>query len=114
MIFQIAAIAVLALLTLYAFGQRRRSGPLSYVIIVATLSGAVLVAFPNLSTMLANAVGVGRGADLVFYVFMLIVFAAIANLHLRLRAHSEVVTLLARELALLSAKAPGQASEAVK
>jgi len=110
MIFQIAAIAVLALLVLYAFGQRKRSGPLSYGIIAAALAGAVLVAFPDLSTLLANAVGIGRGADLVFYVFMLIVFAAIANLHLRLRAHSEVVTLLARELALLSAKNPDDTS----
>lgn len=106
MIFQIGALAVLALLVLYAFGQRRRSGPISYGIILAALVGAVLVVLPDLSTTLANAVGVGRGADLVFYVFMLIVFAAIANLHLRLRAHSEVVTLLAREVALSTAKAP--------
>ena len=106
MIFQIGAIAVLALLVLYAFGQRRRSGPLSYGIIAAALVGALLVALPDLSTTLARAVGVGRGADLIFYVFMLIVFAAIANLHLRLRAHSEVVTLLARELALATAKSP--------
>lgn len=114
MIFQIAAIAVLALLVLYAFGQRRRSGPLSYGIIVAALVGAVLVGFPELSTTVAKAVGVGRGADLVFYVFMLIVFAAIANLHLRLRAHGEVVTLLARELALATSKAPGSKGEQPK
>ena len=65
MIFQIGALAVLALLVLYAFGQRRRSGPLSYGIILAALAGAVLVIFPDLSTTLAHAVGVGRGADLV-------------------------------------------------
>lgn len=111
MIFQIGAIAVLALLVLYAFGQRRRSGPISYGIIAAALAGIVLVAFPDLSTMVANAVGIGRGADLVFYVFMLIVFAAIANLHLRLRAQNEVVTLLARELAIATAKVPSGQSE---
>jgi hypothetical protein len=37
---------------------------------------------------------------------MLIVFAAIANLHLRLRAHAEVATVLARELALATARQP--------
>ncbi len=111
MIFQIGALAVLALLVLYAFGQRRRSGPLSYGIILAALVGAALVSLPDLSTTLAHAVGVGRGADLIFYVFMLIVFAAIANLHLRLRAHSEVVTLLAREVALATAKMPAGQSE---
>jgi len=111
MIFQIGALAVLALLVLYAFGQRRRSGPLSYGIILAALAGAVLVIFPDLSTTLAHAVGVGRGADLVFYVFMLIVFAAIANLHLRLRAHSEVVTQLAREVALSTVREPARPGE---
>lgn len=111
MIFQIGALAVLALLVLYAFGQRRRSGPLSYGIILAALAGAVLVIFPDLSTTLAHAVGVGRGADLVFYVFMLIVFAAIANLHLRLRAHSEVVTQLAREVALSTVGEPARPGE---
>lgn len=110
MIFQIGALAVLALLVLYAFGQRRRSGPLSYGIILAALAGAVLVIFPDLSTALAHAVGVGRGADLVFYVFMLIVFAAIANLHLRLRSHSEVVTMLAREVALSTVREPARPS----
>lgn len=111
MIFQIGALAVLALLVLYAFGQRRRSGPLSYGIILAALAGEVLVIFPDLSTTLAHAVGVGRGADLVFYVFMLIVFAAIANLHLRLRAHSEVVTQLAREVALSTVREPARPGE---
>lgn len=114
MIFQIGAIAVLAALILYAFGQRRRSGPISYGIIAVALAGVVLVAFPDLSTRVANAVGIGRGADLVFYVFMLIVFAAIANLHLRLRAQNEVVTLLARELALATARVPPDASEPPK
>jgi hypothetical protein len=106
MIFQAAALAVLAALLLFAIGQRRRSGPLSYGIMLAAAVGAVLVIFPELSTTIANAVGIGRGADLIFYVFMLIVFAAIANLHLRLRAHAEVATVLARELALATARQP--------
>lgn len=108
MIFQAAALAVLAVLVLYAFGQRRRSGPLSYGIVLVAAVGALLVAFPALSTTVAHAVGVGRGADLILYVFMLIVFAAIGNLHLRMRAHAETTTLLARELAIAGATKPDQ------
>jgi len=114
MIFQIAALLCLAVLTLYAFGQRRRSGPISYAIMAAALIGAVLVIFPDLSTAIAHAVGIGRGADLIFYIFMLIVFAGIANLHLRMRAHAETVTLLAREMALLTAREPKAPTEADK
>jgi hypothetical protein len=106
MIFQAFAILMLAVLFLHAFGQRRRSAPLSYAIMLGAVSGTVLVLFPDLSTRLAHAVGIGRGADLVFYVFMLIIFAAVANLHLRMRASAEVTTILARELALLNAKRP--------
>jgi hypothetical protein len=102
---------MLALLMLYAFGQRRRSGPLSYGIMLAAAGGIVLVIFPGLSTAVANAVGVGRGTDLVLYVFMLIVFAGIANLHLRMRAQAEVVTLLAREIALATARQPHGAKD---
>lgn len=111
MIFQLTALLVLAGLILYAFGQRRRSGPLSYGIMATALIGAVLVSFPDLTTDVANAVGIGRGADLIFYLFMLIAFAAIANLHLRMRAQAEVMTLLAREIALSTASRPDGAKD---
>jgi hypothetical protein len=111
LIFQAAALLVLAGLLLYAFGQRRRSAPLSYGIMVTAAIGAVLVVFPDLTTAVANAVGIGRGADLIFYLFMLIAFAAIANLHLRMRAQAEVVTLLAREIALATARSPDGTSK---
>lgn len=111
MIFQAAALLVLAGLLLYAFGQRRRSAPLAYGIMVTAAAGAVLVVLPDLTTAVANAVGIGRGADLIFYLFMLIAFAAIANLHLRMRAQAEVVTLLAREIALATARQPQGAKD---
>ena len=106
MIFPTGALVVLAVLLLFAVGQRRHSGPLSYGMMLTAAVGAVLVIFPELSTTIANAVGIGRGADLIFYVFMLIVFAAIANLHLRMRLHAEMTTVLARELALATARQP--------
>ena len=106
MIFQIFLIGALTMLGVHAMTQRRRSGPLSYLIIFAALVGIVLVMFPDASTMIARMVGIGRGADLVFYVFMVTMFAAVVNIHLRLRAHDEHVTRLARELALSCAREP--------
>ena len=108
MIVQVVLLASLAIVVLYAFGQRRRSGPISYSIMLTAAAGALLVAFPEVSTRVANSIGVGRGADLVFYVFMLIMFAAVANLHLRMRASAEITTQLARELALVSARRPDE------
>ena len=106
MIIQLLLIAGLTLIGVYALTQRRRSGPISFLIIVAVVAGIVLVAAPDLSTIAAHAMGIGRGVDLVFYVFMFIMFAAVVNIHLRLRANAEVVTLLARELALSTARQP--------
>ncbi|MBI4921939.1 MAG: DUF2304 domain-containing protein [Devosia nanyangense] len=106
MIFQAILVVALSVLVLYALGQRRRSGPISLVIILASVAGMLLVLFPEMSTIVANRLGIGRGADLVFYVFMLIMFAAVANLHVRMRIHSEATTALARQIALSSARQP--------
>jgi hypothetical protein len=106
MIIQIALLTTLVLIAVYAFGQRKRSGLVSYAILAATLVGAMLVLFPNMSTNIANTVGVGRGADLVTYLFLMIFFAAIFNIHLRLRSNAELLTRLAREISLQSTQAP--------
>jgi hypothetical protein len=68
--------------------------------------GGVLVLFPNWTNAVANLVGVGRGADLIFYCFVLITLTAVFNLHLRLRASMEQTTDLARAVALISARSP--------
>ena len=90
----------------YALSQRRRSAIVAYGIMVVAVAGMIIVALPDLSTGVANAIGIGRGTDLLFYVFALIGGSAILNLHLRMRARDEATTKLARAIALLSARAP--------
>ena len=51
--------------------------------------------------MLADLVGVGRGADLILYLWVLISLLILFNLHLKLRSQMELITELAREVALL-------------
>lgn len=64
--------------------------------------GAVL--FPSLVTEVANAIGVGRGTDLVVYVLAVsFVFVTIA-LYMRLAALHDLNIRLARRLALLEAQ----------
>jgi len=90
----------------YALSQHRRSRWLSTVLMVISVAGAVFVLLPNLTNEIANAVGVGRGADLVLYCFVLISLFAIFNIHLRLRASAGTTTELARALAIMSAIVP--------
>src|SRR5829696_6921464 len=90
----------------YALSQHRRSRWLSTALMVISIVGATFVLLPNLTNEIANAVGVGRGADLVLYCFLLISLFAIFNIHLRLRASAGTTTELARALAIMSATAP--------
>lgn len=90
----------------YALSQRRRSRFIANVMGTIVIIGVALVLFPDLTGDVANAVGVGRGADLVLYCFVLATLVAILNLHLRLREVLETTTDIARAVALTSAKIP--------
>lgn len=90
----------------YALSQRRRSRFVANVMGIIVIVGVVLVLFPELTGDVANAVGVGRGADLILYCFVLAALVAILNLHLRLRAVLETTTDIARAVALTSATLP--------
>jgi len=109
MIIQFLLSSILLGVFAYALSQRRRSVPISVAIMAISLGGIVLVLFPEVTTRVAHAVGVGRGADLVFYCFILITLAAIFNIHLRLRATTETITELARAWALATASCPDDA-----
>lgn len=97
---------------LYAF----RAWRVSRIVAAALFAGgAVAIAFvwtPSLANQLAAALGVGRGADLVIYVYCLLSFVLILDLSLKLKAQHQVITRLAREIALTSATRPNGGGEA--
>jgi hypothetical protein len=106
-IIQALLLSILATVLFYAISQRRRSRLLSSVMMGITLIGGGFVLFPSSTQGIAHAVGVGRGADLVTYCFIVVTLVAIFNLHLRLRASAELITELARSMALASARRAG-------
>ena len=68
--------------------------------LLVAAAGVVAVLWPNLTTYLANAVGVGRGTDLVLYVLvMAFVYYALATAQ-RIHDLERSITLLTRELAI--------------
>lgn len=106
MIAQSGLLIALAFVWIYAWSQRSRSKIVSYSVMAVTAAGAVLVLLPDVANDIANFVGIGRGADLVFYVFIVVGLTAIFNLHLRLRTEQERLTAVVRELALMNAREP--------
>jgi hypothetical protein len=100
---QFVLLAVIALMLLHAISQNRRSeiGPLQLAVWLAIwIGGAVVVLFPDFSTILANRLGVGRGADLVMYVSIPVLFYTVFRLRIRTERLSRDLTDLTRALAL--------------
>ncbi|GEM_PF-1341709 len=76
------------------------------IVIALALLGAYFILFPDRATWVAERVGVGRGVDLVFYVFALgTVFAVILLVSRLMRLESQIEA-LARDLALARARPP--------
>jgi hypothetical protein len=55
---------------------------------------------------LAELAGIGRGVDLIIYTWVVISLLVVLNLHLKLRAQMELITALAREIAIANARKP--------
>ena len=103
---RIILITGLVLVMVYALSQRSKSRHLADAMSALSLIGIALVFFPEVTNSIAEKVGVGRGADLVLYCFILISLAAVFNIHLRIRSFNESITELARSIAISSAIKP--------
>lgn len=99
MVFQIALFAALIVFTFYIFRLRT---PLTDRIIFLALVvvGAVLVANPDLSTEIAHRLEIGRGTDLIFYVFIIASLFFAVTVTTRQRQMQRQITLLVRQMAL--------------
>jgi len=99
--------AVLSLLLcsvlVYSWAEHRRSPIVALMSGTAALVGLYLVWFPSHSTRVAELIGIGRGADLILYMWVCISLIILLNLHLKLRNQHELITALARTIALANA-----------
>ena len=112
MIIQFILLLGLSACLIYAISQHSRAPTASIVISIAAGSGMVLVFVPEWSDALARAVGVGRGADLIFYCWLVISLIVSINLHVRLRDLQSQITALTRALALKTPAFPSAEPDA--
>jgi small membrane protein len=109
MIAQVVLSLLLGIVLLYAWAQYRRSPIVTVLSCAVSLIGFYFVWFPSHATRVAEFVGIGRGADLVLYVWACISLVVLLNLHLKLRTQHELLTQLARSIALANATLPEDA-----
>ncbi len=63
-------------------------------------SATVLIIWPGLTSRCANFIGIGRGADLIFYLTTLFLTSVCFNFYLRFRAIEATQTRIVRQLAI--------------
>lgn len=110
MIIQWILITGLVLALAYAFLQRKKSRLVSCLITAISVAGIYFVLYPEQTTKLAHILGVGRGADLVTYCWILISLVISLNLQFKILQLHGVVTEITRELALRSPQFPEHTS----
>ena len=100
---QIILSILLAGILLYAWTEYRRSPVVALMTLLVASAGLYFVWVPDHSTHLADMVGIGRGVDLILYTWVCISLIVLLNLHLKLRTQMELITTLARKVALADA-----------
>jgi small membrane protein len=105
MIAQFILTGLLLATMLYAWIEYRRAPAVGLLGGIAAAAGLYFVWAPSHATLLADMVGIGRGVDLFIYVWIVISGLVLLNLHLKLRSQMELITVLARELAIANARA---------
>ncbi len=101
-------IRILLLIGLAATGWliflRRNKLPFHILTVFGLLgAGAAAVVFPNLADDAARLVGVGRGADLVEYIAVVVVMFVLMHYYTKFVELQQQVTHLTRELAIMRA-----------
>ena len=97
---KILLITGLAFIAVYFFIRLRNSLFDIFLLLLLIATATVFILFPDLSNDIAHKLGVGRGADLVFYTSILIFWFVILKLYARIRRLEQTITQIVRKDAL--------------
>ena len=99
--FLLLAFVLAALAKVIRSYKRRRMPPLDVLFWgLVWIGTASIILFPDATSFLAHLLGIGRGADLIMYVSLLISFYLIFRLYLALARLEHAITALVRAIAL--------------
>jgi len=97
---QILLIAGLALSAIYVYLKFQSVIADAILLLLFIAAGIIFVLFPQLTTKIANKLGVGRGADLIFYVCIVFFLFVIIRMYARIRKLEQTVTKIVRDNSL--------------
>src|SRR5260221_7561046 len=99
---QINLIVRLVLAGIYGYMKFQSVVADAIVVMLFISAGIVFVLFPELTTRIANKLGVGRGTDLIVYICIVFFLFVIIRLYARLRRLEQMITRIVRDNALRS------------
>lgn len=97
---------IVIILTSAAISRRRVAPRIGLFWLLIWTIAALFIAWPDLASAIARFLGIGRGADLVFYLSILFMFGAFFAVYLRFRRLDEQMTRIVRHLAIRDAEEP--------
>jgi hypothetical protein len=111
-IFQVLAVVAIVLAAFFMLrgGGARHQAIRRIFMLLFIVGAASSVFFPQIWTMAAGLVGVGRGADLLLYFLVLTFLGFVATTYRRFRNIENSVTELSRQLALVQVVQPASGS----
>ncbi|MBN1656025.1 MAG: DUF2304 domain-containing protein [Deltaproteobacteria bacterium] len=102
----LALMAIMMAMSIYAIVRRRGRLRVSIFWLLLWGTAAAVLIRPELAVETARAMGIGRGADLIFYCNVLLTLIGFFTIYLRQRRIEHHITLLVRELALARSSNP--------
>ena len=92
-----AAMVALILAGIFRYPQQKR---VLFGLMVVWLTAVVAILVPDVTMNAAAVVGIGRGADLLLYVAVLVALVVLSAIYLRLAALESQITELVRHVAM--------------
>src|SRR5450759_4835122 len=100
MIAQLSLTVLLAIILLDAWTACARAPIIGVSFAFAASEGFYFGGVPGHATELAEFVGIGRGVDLIIYLWIVISLIMLLNLHLKLSEQMELITIRVRTMGI--------------
>jgi small membrane protein len=97
---KILLITGVLLIAVYFFVRLRNSLLDIMLLLLLIMAAVVFILFPDITNTIAHKLGVGRGADLVFYISIIIFWFVLLKLYARIRRLEQLITRVVRKDAL--------------
>lgn len=85
---------------IYSYKQRGMRAPNGLLWTLVWIGTACIIIFPDATSFVAHLLGIGRGADLIMYASLLLIFYLIFRIHLTLARIEQEITEIVRAIAL--------------